>query len=122
MDDRAASARLSRSHASCTASSASLSDPSIRSDLVVRVDAAGATSGQPVEVRGARTWATGAVAFARAAQATQPALVDGSVGLVLAPGGRLSRVLSITIAGGRISQIDVIADPDRLRTLNLAVL
>ncbi len=44
--------------------------------------AAGATSGQPVEVRGARTWATGAVAFAGAAQATQPALVNGSVGLV----------------------------------------
>jgi RNA polymerase sigma factor (sigma-70 family) len=91
-------------------------------DLVVRVDAAGATSGQPVEVRGARTWATGAVAFARAAQATQPALVDGSVGLVLAPGGRLSRVLRITIAGGRIARIDIIADPARLRALDLAVL
>ena len=91
-------------------------------DLVVRVDAAAATSGQPVEVRGARTWATGAVAFTRAAQATQPALVNGSVGLVLAPGGRLSRVLSITIAGGRIARIDIIADPARLRALDLAVL
>jgi hypothetical protein len=41
--------------------------------------------------------------------------VNGSVGLVLAPGGRLSRVLSITIAGGRIARIDIIADPARLR-------
>jgi RNA polymerase sigma factor (sigma-70 family) len=91
-------------------------------DVVVRVDAAAATSGQPVEVRGARTWATGAMAFARAVQAAQAALVNGSVGLVLAPGGRLSRVLSITIARGQIVQIDVIADPERLHLLDLAVL
>jgi RNA polymerase sigma-70 factor (ECF subfamily) len=90
--------------------------------VVVRVDAAAATSGQPVEVRGARMWATGAMAFARAVQAAQRALVNGSVGLVLAPGGRLSRVLSITIADGRIAHIDIIAGPARLRTLNLAVL
>jgi len=37
------------------------------------------------------------------------------VGLVLAPGGRLSRALSITIARGRIAQVDIIADPGRLR-------
>ena len=61
-------------------------------------------------------------ASARAAQATQPALMNGSVGLVLAPGGRLSRVLSITIAGGRIAHIAIIADPARLRALDLAVL
>lgn len=40
-------------------------------DLVVRVDAAPATSGRAVEVHGARTWATGAVAFARMAQMIQ---------------------------------------------------
>jgi len=91
-------------------------------DLVVRVDAASATSGQPVEVRGARTWATGAVAFARAAQFTQPALVDGSIGLVLAPGGKLSRVLRVKMTGGKVARIDVIADPATLRALDLAVL
>jgi RNA polymerase sigma-70 factor (ECF subfamily) len=91
-------------------------------DLVVRVDAAAATSGRAVEVHGARTWATGAVAFAHLAQVTQLALVNGAVGLVLAPGGRLSRVLRVAIAGGKVAQLDIIADPERLRALDLAVL
>src|SRR5581483_8805482 len=66
-------------------------------DVVVRADAASATAGRAVEVRGARKWAHGAVhfaaTFAHLTNATQPALVDGRVGLVLAPGGRLERVL-----------------------------
>ena len=91
-------------------------------DLVVRVDAAAATSGRPVEVRGARTWAAGAVAFAHMAQVTQLALVNGSVGLVLAPGGRLSRVLDVSIKDHRIARIDIVADPERLQALDVAVI
>jgi RNA polymerase sigma-70 factor (ECF subfamily) len=91
-------------------------------DLVVRVDASAATGGRAVEVRGARTWASSAVTFARMAQSTEPALVNGAVGLVLAPGGRLSRVLNITVKEGRVTQIDIVADPERLRTLDLAAL
>ena len=91
-------------------------------DVVVRVDAAGGASGGPREVRGARTWAQGAVAFSGMAPSMQPALVDGSVGLVLAPEGRLSRALRFTIADGRIVAVDVVADPERLRALTLAVL
>ena len=70
----------------------------------------------------ARTWAQGAVAFSRMAPFIQPALVDGSVGLVLAPEGRLSRALRFTIADRRIVAVDVVADPERLRALTLAVL
>jgi hypothetical protein len=57
-----------------------------------------------------------------AARFVQPALVKGAVGLVTAPRGRLSKVLSFTITGGKIVQIDVVADPERLRELDLAVL
>jgi hypothetical protein len=42
--------------------------------------------------------------------------------VLIAPRGRLFRVLKFTFAGGRIAQIDVVADPTRLRGLNLAVL
>ena len=91
-------------------------------DVVVRLDEAARRPGTPAEIHGARNWAQGAVAFAQAARSVQPALVDGAVGLVWAPGGRLFRVLRFTIARGKIAEVDVIADPARLRRLNLAVL
>ena len=47
---------------------------------------------------------------------------DLPVGVVMAPRGRLFRALSFTITRGKIVQIDVIADPERLRQLDLAVL
>jgi len=74
------------------------------------------------EVRGARNWAKGALAFSRAARFARPALVNGAVGVVMAPRGRLFRALSFTITRGKIVQIDVVADPERLRQLDLAVL
>ena len=91
-------------------------------DVVVRADAAAVAPGGSTEVRGARTWAQGAVAFSRGARFARPALVNGEVGVVLAPRGRLFRALSFTLADGKIVHIDVIADPERLRQLDLAVL
>lgn len=91
-------------------------------DVVVRVDEAAARPGAPREVRGARNWAKGAVAYAQFARFVQPMLVDGAVGLVLAPRGRVLRVLSFTMKEGKIAQVEVIADPLRLRELDLAVL
>lgn len=91
-------------------------------DVVVRADVSGVAPGGPTEVRGARTWALGAITAARGVRFAQPALVNGAVGVVVAPKGRLFRVLSFTIARGRITQIEVIGDPERLRHLNLAVL
>jgi len=90
-------------------------------DVLIRTDIAGPT-GAPTEIRGARNWAQGAIAFSRLARFVQPALVNGSAGLVFAPGGRLTRVLSFTIAQGKIVQFEVIAGPERLRRLDLAVL
>src|SRR5215813_6147587 len=67
-------------------------------DVVFRADAAAGVSGSPTEIRGARNWARGAIAFSGFAQYAQPALVNGAVGLLLAPGGRLSRVVTFGIA------------------------
>jgi hypothetical protein len=76
-------------------------------DVVVRVDEAGERPGAPREIRGARNWAKGAVAFSRQlARSVQPMLVNGAVGLVWAPRGRLSRVLRFSIADGKIATVD----------------
>jgi len=89
-------------------------------DVVVRIHTAPDAF---QEFRGAANWARGATAaFSRFAQFVQPALVNGSVGLVFAPGGKLARALTFTIASGRIVRAEIIADSDRLQQLDLAVL
>jgi RNA polymerase sigma-70 factor (ECF subfamily) len=91
-------------------------------DVVVRVDEGGARPGAQREIRGAANWAKGAIAFSQLARSVQPMLVDGGVGLVWAPRGRLSRVVRFAFTGGKISAVDVIADAERLRELDVAVL
>jgi len=56
------------------------------------------------------------------AQALQPALVNGKVGLILAPRGQLMLVIHLTFKDGKIAMIDAVADPERLRQTELAVL
>jgi hypothetical protein len=56
------------------------------------------------------------------ARFAQPALVNGAVGIVVAPGGRLLLALGLTIKDDQIIEMDVIADPARLGQLDLAVL
>ncbi len=89
-------------------------------DLLVRADVV--PEGAPREVRGARAWAKGAIAFANVARFARPALVNGAVGVIFAPRGRLLRALSFTITLGKIARIEVVADPARLRELDLALL
>jgi RNA polymerase sigma factor (sigma-70 family) len=92
-------------------------------DIVVRVDEAAARPGAPREIRGAQNWAKGAMAFSRQLTGTvQPMLVNGEVGLVWTPGGRVFRVLRFSFADGKIATVDVIADPARLREFDLALL
>jgi RNA polymerase sigma-70 factor (ECF subfamily) len=89
-------------------------------DLVVRADMA-VTSGAPSEVRGAAVWAKGAVAFGHMARLVRPALVNGAIGVVMAPRGRLSRALTFKIANGKITEIEVIGDPARLGELDVSI-
>ncbi len=91
-------------------------------DVVVRLDSAAARPGGPRELRGARNWAKGAVAYASIVKFVHPALVNGSVGLVWAPRGRLQRVLTFGMRKGKIAEVDIIADRTRLDQLDLAVL
>ena len=88
-------------------------------EVVFRADATAARMEGRAEIRGA---AAVAKSFLGRAQAARSALVDGAVGVVVAPNGRLMLALRVTIASGRIAGIEVIADPDRLARLEFAVL
>ena len=91
-------------------------------DVVFRADVPG-RAGAPVEVRGAREWAKGAVAFARLAQSVEPALVNGAIGLVYALRGRLHRAVLFDFdEGHRIRAAHVILDPSHLAALHVETL
>jgi RNA polymerase sigma factor (sigma-70 family) len=93
------------------------------SDVKLTSDAAATPSGKPGALRGAQTVARGAIMSAERAGHSQLALVVGAVGIVFAPAGRLQVVLALAVsAERRITSIDVIANPDRLRRLRLALL
>src|SRR5258707_4411037 len=88
-------------------------------DVVFRADRTAESAGASREVRGA---ASVARQFSGRAQGARPALVNGSVGLVVARHGRLFVVLNLTVIRGKIVEIEAVADPARLRRLRLAVL
>ena len=93
------------------------------SDVTLTADAGASPSGRAMRLQGVELVSRGAVASSVRAADSQLALVNGDVGVVFAPAGRLRIVLAFTVSPARrITAIDVIADPDRLRRLRLAVL
>jgi ketosteroid isomerase-like protein len=92
-------------------------------DVVVRADRGAVPSGAAGVVRGARAVAEQALSYARLALRTQPVLVNGAAGVVARlPDGRPFSVMGFTVRSGKIVEIDVVADPARLRQLDLAEL
>ena len=88
-------------------------------DVVLRSDRAAVHAGASREVRGAPDVAK---QFSGRARFAQLALVNGAVGAVWASRGRPRVVFSFTITGGKIVAIDILADPEHLHQLDLAVL
>lgn len=91
-------------------------------DVVRRADPVAVPPGGAATARGARAVAEGTAALAHRSRLAELALVNGTVGVVVAPRGRLLFALTFTIEDDRITEYDVIADPARLRRLDLAVL
>ena len=91
-------------------------------EVVLRVDATAVPQGGTRELRGAATVARGALAFSARSQFARAALVNGAIGVIMAPRGRLFGVGVLKIRGDRILEMELVADPDRLRRLELAVL
>ena len=90
-------------------------------EVVLRADA-GALAGGLRLVRGAAAVAGQAISFRRAGYAAVPALVNGAAGLVNLDHGRPVSVMSFTVAAGRIAEINILADPERVAQLDLTVL
>jgi RNA polymerase sigma factor (sigma-70 family) len=92
-------------------------------DVVLRADRGAAPLGASRVVRGARAVAEGALTFAQLGRFARPALVNGAAGIVArAPDGRPFAVMGFTVTRNKIVEIDILADPQRLRQLDLAVL
>ena len=87
-------------------------------DVVLRAD-----PGTLRVVRGARAVAEGALTFSRLAQSARLARVNGMPGIVSwLPEGRPLAVMGFTVRAGKIVEIDILADPSRLRRLDLTLL
>ena len=88
-------------------------------EVTLHADATGVQMGSPIEVLGAHAVAG---TFSGRALAAQPALVDGAVGIVWAPGGAPKVVWDLTITNGKIMRIDMIAATESLYELDLVIL
>jgi RNA polymerase sigma-70 factor (ECF subfamily) len=94
-------------------------------DVVRRADPAALTPGRPLEVRGADAVAKEITLFGQASRYAEPALINGTtIGVLVAPRGRLHLVLALTIdaMSDLITAYELVADPGRLSRLDLAVL
>ena len=88
-------------------------------DVVVRADDAAMQLGAARETRGAQAVAK---TYMGRAQSARSALMDGVVGAIVVPRGRLLLVLDFAIANGKIVAIDAVADPERLSAIDLSAL
>ena len=91
-------------------------------DIVLRADG-GAVKGMSRLVRGAQAVVAQAAAFSKLGLSNQVVLVNGNIGVVARlPDGRLLSVIGFTIAGGKVVEMDILADPDRLSRLDLSAI
>ncbi len=90
-------------------------------DVVLRADA-GALSSASRVVRGAANVASQALSFSGHGLLSQPALINGVPGAVTTLNGLPIAVGALTVRGGKVVAIDILADPERLRELDLTVL
>jgi len=92
-------------------------------DIVLRADRGTVPPGTPGVLRGAHAVAKGALTFSRFAASARPALVNGAAGIVgFDSKGEPFSVMGFTVREGRIVAIDILADPVRLRRLDLTML
>lgn len=86
-------------------------------DVVLRADTGGEAAAKVV--RGAAAVAGQALTFQRVSQSARPALVNGAAGIVTTVDGRPVAVLGFTVTDGKVTAIDILADPERLGRLEV---
>jgi RNA polymerase sigma-70 factor (ECF subfamily) len=91
-------------------------------EIVLRADGGRLASASRV-VRGAQAVAGQAATFSRLGLSDQVILVNGNIGLLeRRPDGKLFAVIGFTIARGKIVEMDILADPERLSRLDLSAI
>jgi RNA polymerase sigma-70 factor (ECF subfamily) len=91
-------------------------------DVVLRSDGGPARPFANALVRGAAEVAGRAITFSRPGATLRPVLVNGGAGVVVELRGAPFSVMAFTVVAGKVTAIDVLADPDRLRELDLSAL
>ncbi len=91
-------------------------------EVVLRSDGGTARPEISMVLRGAAAVAERTLSIAQSTAPKRPVLVNGAAGVVVTAGGQAVAVMGFTVSRGKIAEIDVIADPERLRRLDLAVL
>jgi RNA polymerase sigma factor (sigma-70 family) len=92
-------------------------------DVTLRADRGAVPPGASKIVRGARAVAERALSFAQLVESARQVLVNGAPGIVSwFPDGRPFAVIGFTVERGKIVEIDILADPARLRQLDLQAL
>jgi ketosteroid isomerase-like protein len=91
-------------------------------DVVLRADLGPPPAGRSREVRGAAAVARQAETYSRLGLVMRPALINGAVGYVAMRDGEPFSVGAFTVRGGKLVEIDFLADPERLRRLDLTIL
>lgn len=86
-------------------------------DVVLRADGG---AGARKVIKGAKSVVGQAMTFAKLSPLARPALVNGAAGLVVISRGQVVSVLAFTVAGGKIAEIDILADRERLQQLDVA--
>jgi RNA polymerase sigma factor (sigma-70 family) len=91
-------------------------------EIVLRADG-GAVKGMSRLVRGAEAVVAQAATFSKLGLSNQVVLVNGNIGVVSRfPDGRLLSVIGFTIAGSKVVEMDILADPERLSRLDLSAI
>jgi RNA polymerase sigma factor (sigma-70 family) len=88
-------------------------------DVVLRAEAGASLFGPSVVVRGAREVIAQARRFAPLGRFARPVLVNGSPGFLVVREGEPLALLAATVQNDKITEMNVLADPDRLAALDL---
>ena len=89
-------------------------------DIVLRADAGASLAGMSREVRGAAKVASQAILFSRLDLIFQRALINGGAGAVSYRDGRPFSVVGFTVRNGKITEMNILVDPERLQALDLS--
>jgi len=90
-------------------------------DVELRIDGGVLRADASLALHGANAVASHTATYSSLYPFVRPALVNGAAGAVVAPRGHVFSVMAFTVTNGRIVQIDVLLDPERLEQLDLSI-